>query len=585
MRAGRAKPALHPPRMGFRTALAVTACLLVCLADAGTPGGAPAPSPFGINGIKWFHARSSPNLWIQAEKDANTMKAAGIAWDRFDAWWGVIEPEKGRFDWAFMDRIAKFYRGHNLSAMPILCYSSAWSGQPPRDDEERSRFARYVYRTVRRYRSIFRAWEIWNEPNIPTFWQPQPSAEDYAELLKKAYKAAKAADPTCTVVGAATSMADLNYIQDLYRFGAWDSMDVLSIHPYPMGGNAHQQRLERILTFVNELNRATRRPKPIWITEIGWTADSNRDEVSQAISLVQAYSIALAAGVERVFWFCLTDWSEKWGILRQDGSPKKAYTALRLFTGALSDASFAGYLANQLGPEFRGLVFTSKGAPVIIAWNQGSTVRLRLPGRPRAVSILDESVSGRRGVLPVGPVPLIIKGVSRRVLRGLLSLPSPYPGHNLLWNPGFEETTGSPDPMPIAWSPGRFEGTAKRGRFHLRRDASERGFSAAISSAEDAAWDSWPVPVRPGDTVILKAEVRGLKATGTNAVAVYFWNAVGWGYLGSCQSEPLPEGDTDWTQLSVTAVVPPGAYMVRADLISKGNTGTVLFDNVRLTVL
>jgi len=570
--------------MRIHTAVVLFACLTACSSDGLASPAALDSSPFGVNGIKWFHARTSPYLWAQAEKDAAVMEAAGLTWDRFDAWWSVLEPEQDRWDWQFMDRIADFYRRHNLNAMPILCYSSAWSGKPPRDAEERSRFARYVYHTVRRYCATFRAWEIWNEPNIPTFWQPQPSAQDYAELLKEAYKAAKAADPTCTVVGAATSMADLNYIQDLHRFGAWDFMDVLSIHPYSMGGNAHQQRLERILALVNELNHATRNPKPIWITEIGWTADSDDDEVSQAVSLVQAYCTALAAGVQRIFWFCLTDWSEKWGILRPDGSQKKAYTALRLLTGALSDASFAGYLPDRLGPEFRALVFTRKGAPVIVAWNQGPPVRLKLRGRPQVTSILGESVAAERGSIPIGTLPVIIRNVPRRALRGLLSSPPSYPNHNLLWNPGFEEPAERQNPAPSGWSAGRFEGTAKRGRFHLVCDSAEGNISAAISTAEDAAWDSWPVPVRPGDTVSLEAKVKGINATGTNAVALFFWNAVGWGYVGSAQSEPLREGSTNWTRLSVTATVPAGAYMVRADLVSKGNTGTVLFDDVRLTV-
>lgn len=569
--------------MFLRAASVLLVCSLVCSASC-----RPAvedSSPFGINGIKWFHARTSPYLLTAAEADTARMKAAGITWDRFDAWWSVLEPEKDRWEWQFMDRIADFHRRHNLNAVPILCYSSAWSGKPPRDAEERSRFARYVYNTVRRYRSVFRAWEIWNEPNIPTFWQPQPSAPDYAELLKEAYKAAKAADPTCTVVGAATSMADLNYIQDLHRFGAWDFMDVLSIHPYSMGGDAHQQRLERILALVNELNRATGRPKPIWITEIGWTANDEREEIPQAVSLVQTYCTAMAAGIQRVFWFCLTDWSEKWGILRQDGSPKKAYTALRILTSALSGASFAGYLPNRLGPEFRGLVFTNKhGAPVVTAWNYGPPVRLALRGRLRAADILGRNVAVERGTVLVGKVPVIIQNASRRVLRGLLSSPPPYQNRNFLWNPGFEEVGGGQNPMPDGWSAGRFEGTAKRGTFHLSRDAAEGSFSAAISNAEDAAWDSWPIPVRPGDTVILEATAKGLRATGTNAVALFFWNAVGWGYLGSVQSKPLREGNTGWNRLSVAATVPPGAYMLRADLISKGNTGTVLFDDVRLAV-
>ena len=72
------------------------------------------------------------------------------------------------------------YRQSGIQPLTILSYASAWSnGVAPARDEEADRFAVLAEATVRRYRHV-RAWEVWNEPNIPTFWQPKPDARDYA---------------------------------------------------------------------------------------------------------------------------------------------------------------------------------------------------------------------------------------------------------------------------------------------------------------------------------------------------------------------------------------------------------------------
>src|SRR4029079_4750627 len=46
------------------------------------------------------------------------------------------------------------------------------------------------------------AYEIWNEPNQPQFWDAPggPNAPPYARLLKPAYAAIKAADPAATTL-------------------------------------------------------------------------------------------------------------------------------------------------------------------------------------------------------------------------------------------------------------------------------------------------------------------------------------------------------------------------------------------------
>jgi hypothetical protein len=74
---------------------------------------------------------------------------------------------------------------------------------------------------------------------------------------------------------------------------------------------------------------------PIHITETGWPTDAQRTESAQAdvLAAVAGAVIASDAGVRACEWFGLRDglttaaWSARFGILRDDYTPKPAFTA------------------------------------------------------------------------------------------------------------------------------------------------------------------------------------------------------------------------------------------------------------------
>jgi len=339
-------------------------------------------SPFGIHGPTYSHwlAFGRPNLWLEGEAHFQVLKETGAAWARQDFWWGLVEPERGRFVWDDFDRAVAAYQRHGLSLMPILCYASAWSGGvSPATDEERERFANYVYQMVNRYKGRISAWEIWNEPNIQPFWSPQPDPQLYTKLLQSAYAAAKQADPDCLVVGGALAGPDDAFLRGMYQAGARGCFDVFSYHNY-----GQQMEIETEWPAVEKLRAVMREfgepDKPIWHTETGFfTGPVGLSEHEQAARIVR-YSVGLLAlGIERTFQLTLADWTDDpqhhdlsvyRGLTHADYRRKPSYAAYQTMCRRLGDKKFAAALRPASGVS--GYLFARDDQTVLVAWRPGA---------------------------------------------------------------------------------------------------------------------------------------------------------------------------------------------------------------------
>ena len=134
-------------------------------------------------------------------------EAMGARWVRLHDFgdfchWRVVEPEKGTFVWRDAEIDDLRNRGFmilaNLGHPPLWAGRphppeqdhGSWTSAPPRDVAE---WENYVFKTVEHFRGRVRHWEVWNEPCWQGFFSGTP--EEYAELLKVAYRAIKRADP------------------------------------------------------------------------------------------------------------------------------------------------------------------------------------------------------------------------------------------------------------------------------------------------------------------------------------------------------------------------------------------------------
>lgn len=370
-----------------------------------------ADSPFGVV-CPWGGLTKTGIGWVRCGAGATALGN-----------WPDTERERGIFTWTGSDSELETVEEQGLHALPIIGYTPGWASSapdgknsaPPKDLHSYSDFVRSF---VARYKGRIECVEIWNEPDIGFF---SGTTDQYADMLKAGYCAAKLADPGCKVLFGGTAGINLNFTEDVYSFGGGAFFDVMAVHPYQWGDEFNDEwfriQLEDLRALLNRHGDAH---KPIWLTEIGWsTGDPGITEDVQARLLVQAMVTALTLrpiGVEKTFWFCVKDWGGPgYGLLRDDGSRKPAYMAYSVLTRTLAETKYVGSV--DVGAAARCHVFRRpSGATVAVIWSRGKKfvpIALRCKNGPiRAQTMMGRSTSftASNGILELvaGPQPMYI---------------------------------------------------------------------------------------------------------------------------------------------------------------------------------
>ena len=255
-------------------------------------------------------------------------------------------------------------REQGISTYHIVCSVPNWMSSRPLEEDSRKwasfpRLAEWsdaVERAVAwKKKAGARVWEVWNEPNIPSFWSPKPDPDEYTQLLTATYKAIKKADPHAFVLGcslagptATGSEKQLEFVEDILKRGAGQVMDGISIHPYRQPQTPEESGYLECIQAVSDLTAKYGRRLPIWITEVGWPTDPSGSSVARSAQLlVRAYLLALTKDVKNIAWYDYRDdgldqsYAEHhFGILYNNLTPKPAYFAYRTMATELAGMHF-----------------------------------------------------------------------------------------------------------------------------------------------------------------------------------------------------------------------------------------------------
>jgi polysaccharide biosynthesis protein PslG len=253
-------------------------------------------------------------------------------------------------DFTATDRIAAAVHAAKLRLLPVIVYAPDWAAVHPGSlsspPTNAAAYAAYVKAVVARYgrggtRAITSV-QIWNEPNLRTFWSDDGWAKPYAALLKAAHRAARQADRRVTVVlGAMTNggrSTAWEAIRELYRQGVRRSFEQASVHPYTGTARNVVRTLDRVRA---EMRKRGDGRKTLLVTELAFSSSDGdtRDtyatwdttERGQAKRLTDSYRALIRARkrlrIGGVHWYTWLSpqvsrgqWMEYAGLRRmQDG--------------------------------------------------------------------------------------------------------------------------------------------------------------------------------------------------------------------------------------------------------------------------
>ncbi len=266
-------------------------------------------------------------------EQAAQMAALGLRWVRTDLAWAHVESRPGVYDFSDWEERVDAYRAQRIRVLLILDYGNPLydGGLPPETEAGRAAFAAFAGAAARNFRGRV-AWEIWNEPNVPTFWAGAPNPEAYVHLARGAAAAIRREDPAALIFGPALGGGgfDLPYLEATFRMGLLQFVDGVSVHPYGAG------QPEEALGFYEDVRRLIRqlgrgRNPPVVVTEWGYPVAEVGAE-SQADYLKRAIELNRQAGIPLTIWFNWQDPIVPWqsfGLLDVRGRPRPAYAALQ----------------------------------------------------------------------------------------------------------------------------------------------------------------------------------------------------------------------------------------------------------------
>jgi beta-xylosidase len=211
---------------------------------------------------------------------------------------------------------------------------------------------------------------LWNEPNNLSHWdfQMDPGWKMFADMAKLASREIARERPALPKVLGGMSPIDAAWVENMKGQGVVDAVDVVAVHGFPLDWNHWQ--IDEWPSKLDEIRAVT--DKPIWVSEVG-VSTFGAEEV-QEFGLRRTAEL-LQGRAQRIHWYSLYDLPRAWpattrhreaegssyyrhfymGLLRENGSPKKALRHFADYTPELGICQWFHYEDHRLDDAVRWL--------------------------------------------------------------------------------------------------------------------------------------------------------------------------------------------------------------------------------------
>lgn len=332
-------------------------------------------------------------------RNPSAMNDIQAGWERLILPWDQVQPSSpGDFSnlgITISNQQLQSELDRGVHVVGLLEFTPGWAAanpdagkrSPPKNlglpfDDQNNYWGRFVSETVKHYAGRIDDWVLWNEPE---FHPGDPGAggsftwlgsdEEFAQLLKVGYLAAKKANPKAVISFPGTSywvdllsnrpqfyermLSILSKDPDAASSGYYHDVVGLNLYRAP-------DDIYRVHTQIKEIEKRYGLDKPIWLTETNAMPSDDRsvacphDDAAiqttmdqQANYAVQAFAMAAAAGYQRFEFYQMVDQNPctepaVWGVTRDDGSKRPVLDSLRT-----AIPLFSGYSAVHFAPLVR----------------------------------------------------------------------------------------------------------------------------------------------------------------------------------------------------------------------------------------
>jgi beta-xylosidase len=217
---------------------------------------------------------------------------------------------------------------------------------------------------------MIEAVKIWNEPNNKSHWDPtmDPGWKRFAEMAICAGRAIRELNPALPRVLGGISPIDTTFIRALEVLGVLDEVDVVAVHGFPLDWNLWS--IDEWPAKLDDVRAVTN--LPVWVTEVGVSSFGAEEVQAWGVDRTAELLVGRAA---RIHWYSLYDLPTGWeattrhkeaegssyyrhfhmGLLREDGTPKRAIEHFARHTPSLGICQWFHYQDHRLDEAVRWL--------------------------------------------------------------------------------------------------------------------------------------------------------------------------------------------------------------------------------------
>jgi hypothetical protein len=246
-------------------------------------------------------------------------------WDTRTAWLN-IEPKPGVFDFRHLDaHVSKAEERGVTTIILVLGGTPRWaatterptdahwlgpgSASPPRKLRD---WQRFVSAVVTRFQGRITHYEIWNEPNVRTFFSGSP--DQWADLVQTATRQIRVADPEAKILASGFSLGARRQVEQLQpwlrvlaRRNLHRSIDVFSFHWYPEATSRPADLVTTVRILRSELTVGGWSAPKFAITEMNVRDGARLSRTRQRVWIRELALAAKRSGIPQPIWYAWTD--------------------------------------------------------------------------------------------------------------------------------------------------------------------------------------------------------------------------------------------------------------------------------------